>query len=208
LNQHQGCCQAPASKPYCCVTAASALITGPSLQMRQAGRAVTFHFLQLQGSSRALYPFQELPILAARHQDHQPAVPRCRQQGRRSTCQWPQRQTEQAHKAGTGENIVHDIAKKIHSISHHWDIPCDKSYDIACDIASKSISYAISYTISHILSCQRRVPMRYRMRYRNFLRYRMRYRTFFCFIASVNDGYKNDILCDIACDIACVIAFF
>ena len=79
-----GRCQAPASKPYCCVTAASALITGPSLHMRQAGRAVTFHFLQLQGSSRALYPFQELPILAARHQDHQPAVPRCRQRGRRS----------------------------------------------------------------------------------------------------------------------------
>ena len=169
MNQHQGCCQAPASKPYCCVTAASALITGPSLQMRQAGRAVTFHFLQLQGSSRALYPFlafQELPILAARHQDHQPAVPRCRQQGRRSTCQWPQRQTEQAHKAGTGENIVHDIAKKNRSISHHRDIACDMTYDIACDIASLcnivcDIVYDIAYfelsttgpdAISHAIS--------------------------------------------------------
>jgi len=49
---------------------------------------------------------------------------------------WPQRQPEQAHKAGTGENIVHDIAKKNRSISHHRDISCDMKYDIACDIAS------------------------------------------------------------------------
>ena len=143
MNKHPGCCQAK-----CDISNDSHTVVSAQIRVcRRDKQAVPFHFLQLQGSSRALYPFQELPILAARHQDHQPAVPRCRQQGRRSTCQWPQRQTEQAHKAGTGENIVHDIAKKIHSISHHWDIPCDKSYDIACDIASKSISYAISYTI-------------------------------------------------------------
>jgi len=56
--------------------------------------------------------------------------------GAGGTGAWPQRQPEQAHKAGTGENIVHDIAKEIHSISHHRDILCDMSYDIACDIAS------------------------------------------------------------------------
>ena len=73
---------------------------------------------------------------------------------------WPQRQPEQAHKAGTGENIVHDIAKEIHSISHflrylmryrmryrtfflyiasvnnrYMRYFLDIAYDIACDIA-------------------------------------------------------------------------
>ena len=147
MNQHQGCCQAPASKPYCCVTAASALITGPSLQMRQAGRAVTFHFLQLQGSSRALYPFQELPILAARHQDHQPAVPRCRQQGSRSTCQWPQRQTE------PGKHTKQAQVRISYTISQRKSI----RYRII------GISHAISHTISHAISHLNRYRMRYRI---------------------------------------------
>ena len=112
--------------------------------MRQAGRAVTFHFLQLQGCSRALYPFQGLRAANPRSEASKASSSINLQfrdadneaGGAGGAGAWPQRQPEQAHKAGTGENIVHDIAKEIHSISHHRDILCDMSYDIACDIAS------------------------------------------------------------------------
>jgi len=148
LNQHPGCGQAPASKPYCCSPY-------PSLQMRQAGWAVTFHFLQLQGCSRALYPFQGLRA----------ANPRS-EASKASTCSSAMQTTRQEEQEEREHGRSGSLSKHTKQAQVRISYTISQRKSIRYRIIG--ISYAICHTISHAISHLNRYRMRYRMRYRIF----------------------------------------
>ena len=148
MNQHQGCCQAPASKPYCCSPY-------PSLQMRQAGRAVTFHFLQLQGCSRALYPFQGLRA----------ANPRS-EASKASTCSSAMQTTRQEEQEEREHGRSGSLSKHTKQAQVRISYTISQRKSIRYRIIG--ISYAICHTISHAILHLNRYRMRYCIRYRIF----------------------------------------